>query len=70
MTCEICDRDMILVTEIGFKPKEAMLLYYDNHTVREITNNPIQHNRTKHVEVDRHFIKELDIKCGHLICEV
>ncbi|KAM2732340.1 hypothetical protein EV2_035909 [Malus domestica] len=25
---------------------------------QEIANNPIQHDRTKHVEVDRHFIKE------------
>ncbi|CAL2259305.1 unnamed protein product [Prunus armeniaca] len=24
----------------------------------EIANNPVQHDRTKHVEVDRHFIKE------------
>lgn len=23
-----------------------------------ITHNPIQHDKTKHIEVDRHFIKE------------
>ncbi|XP_017191168.1 uncharacterized mitochondrial protein AtMg00810-like [Malus domestica] len=53
---------MILLTEIRFKPRGAMLLYCDNQDTREIANDPVQHDRTKHVEVDRHFIKEkLDV---------
>ncbi|TYK14200.1 putative mitochondrial protein [Cucumis melo var. makuwa] len=35
-----------------------MKLFYDNKTVISIASNPIQHDRTKHVEIDRHFIKE------------
>ena len=35
-----------------------MLLYYDNHVALKIGNNPVQHDRTKHIEVGRHFIKE------------
>ncbi|KAI5326840.1 hypothetical protein L3X38_035914 [Prunus dulcis] len=35
-----------------------MELYCDNQAARETTNNLVQHDRTKHVEVDRHFIKE------------
>ncbi|KAI5355310.1 hypothetical protein L3X38_008205 [Prunus dulcis] len=35
-----------------------MKLYCDNQVGREITNNPVSHNRIKHVEVDKHFIKE------------
>lgn len=48
----------ILLTEIGFKPEGPMLLYCDNQAAREIANNLVQHDRAKHVEVDRHFIKE------------
>ena len=35
-----------------------MKLYYDNKSAINIAHNPIQHDRTKHIEVDRHFIKE------------
>jgi hypothetical protein len=34
------------------------MLYYDNKVVINITNNPIQHDKTKHVKTDRHFIKD------------
>ncbi|CAL8099042.1 unnamed protein product [Prunus armeniaca] len=44
--------------ELGFKPKYAMQLNCDNKAAIDIAYNPVQHNRTKHVEVDRHFIKE------------
>ena len=47
-----------LLWSLGFKQNEAMKLYCDNKSAREIVENPIQHDRTKHVEVDRHFIKE------------
>ena len=33
-------------------------LYCDNKTVISISHNPVQHDKTKHIEVDRHFIKE------------
>ena len=35
-----------------------MKLYCDNKSTINITHNPIQHDRTKHNEIDRHFIKE------------
>ena len=35
-----------------------MNLYCDNKAAIDISHNPIQHDRTKHVEVDRHFIKQ------------
>ena len=35
-----------------------MDLYCDNKAAIAIAHNSVQHDRTKHVEVDRHFVKE------------
>ncbi|KAM2831181.1 hypothetical protein PS2_036636 [Malus domestica] len=47
-----------LLWSLGVRSKETMKLYCDNKSARDIADNPVQHDRTKHVEVDRHFIKE------------
>ena len=47
-----------LLRDLGFKHKGAMKLHCDNKAAIEIAHNPMQHDRTKHVEIDRHFIKE------------
>ncbi|CAL2255719.1 unnamed protein product [Prunus armeniaca] len=47
-----------LLAKIGFRLNAATKLYYDNQSAFEIANNSVQHDRAKHVEVDRHFIKE------------
>ena len=33
-------------------------MFCDNKAGISISENPVQHDRTKHVEIDRHFIKE------------
>jgi hypothetical protein len=35
-----------------------MKLYCDNKSAISITHNSVQHDRTKYIEVDKHFIKE------------
>ena len=35
-----------------------MKIYYDNEVAITISHNLVHHDRTKHVEVDLHFIKE------------
>ena len=35
-----------------------MVLFYDNMTAIEIANNPVQHDWTKHIELDRNYIKD------------
>jgi len=37
---------------------ELMNLYCDNKSVISIAHNPVQHDRMKHVEMDKYFIKE------------
>ena len=44
-----------LLIEIGFALKCKMNLFCDNKIVTNISHNPVQHDRTKHVDVDRHF---------------
>ncbi|PNX88803.1 pentatricopeptide repeat-containing protein mitochondrial-like, partial [Trifolium pratense] len=46
------------VGEVGFPPTSVMNLFCDNKAAISIAQNPVQHDRTKHVEVDRHFIKQ------------
>ena len=43
-----------------------MRLYCGNKSTINIAHNPVQHDRTKHVKIGRHFIKE-KIDSG-LIC--
>jgi hypothetical protein len=47
-----------LLTEIGCTPSSEMNLFCDNKAAIDISHNPVQHDHTKHVEVDRHFIKQ------------
>ena len=47
-----------LLRELNFPQKGACNLYCDNKAAISISGNPVQHDRTKHVQIDRRFIKE------------
>ncbi|RVW56555.1 Retrovirus-related Pol polyprotein from transposon RE1 [Vitis vinifera] len=47
-----------LLEELRVPLKHPMVLYCDNQAAISIAKNPVHHDRTKHVEIDRHFIKE------------
>ena len=60
MTLDVCELLWVknVLSDLGFKPNETMNLYCDNMSAIAIAHNPVQHDRTKHVEIDRHFIQE------------
>ena len=53
----------IVMNELGLLSPKTCQLFCDNKAAISISENPVQHDRTKHVEVDRHFIKE-NIEAG------
>ncbi|KAK2966742.1 hypothetical protein RJ640_001066 [Escallonia rubra] len=56
-TCEvmwICH----LLEEISLKPPLPAKLWCDNQAARHIASNLVYHERTKHIEIDCHFIRE------------
>jgi hypothetical protein len=55
-----------VLSDLGFESKEAMSLYCDNTSAIEIAHNLAQHDQAKHVEIDRHFIKE-KLEAGTII---
>ena len=57
----------LLLRDLGCSPRRPIQLYCDNKAAFDIAHNPVQHDRTKHVEVDRFFITEkLDEKIVEL----
>ena len=48
----------ILLKEPRIESELPLRIFYDNKTAISIAHNPVHHDYTKHVEVDRHFIKE------------
>lgn len=57
-----------LLTELGVPLRKAPILWCDNIDVTYLSANPVFHARTKHIEVDYHFVhervahKQLDVR--------
>jgi hypothetical protein len=47
-----------LLHELPAPPSRCTLVYYDNISAMYLSTNPVQHQRTKHVEIDLHFVRE------------
>ena len=63
----------IILDDLRIKWDDPMKLYCDYKSAINIAHNPIQHDRTKHIEVDRHFIKEKLEELGssvYVLCSI
>lgn len=61
MAHEICELLWIksVHKDLGVEYTQPMNLHCDNKVAIAIAQNLVQHDRTKHVEIDHHFIKEM-----------
>ncbi|GKE40795.1 ribonuclease H-like domain-containing protein [Tanacetum coccineum] len=48
-----------LLRELHTHLSSATLVYYDNVSAVYLSCNPVQHQRTKHIEIDIHFVHDL-----------
>ncbi|KAJ8765618.1 hypothetical protein K2173_014740 [Erythroxylum novogranatense] len=47
-----------LIAELGIKGSTPAILHCDNQAAIQIAANPVYHERTKHIEIDCHFVRE------------
>ncbi|KAA0055541.1 Cysteine-rich RLK (RECEPTOR-like protein kinase) 8 [Cucumis melo var. makuwa] len=60
MSLGICEEIWLqkVLSNLHQECETPLKLFCDNKAAINIANNPVQHDRTKHIEIDRHFIKE------------
>jgi hypothetical protein len=51
-----------LLSSLGVEHVDLMHLYCDSQSALHIANNPVLHERTKHIEVDCHFVRDEIVK--------
>nr|GFC31450.1 ribonuclease H-like domain-containing protein [Tanacetum cinerariifolium] len=54
-----------LLREIYSLLSTATLVYCDNVSAVYLSANPVQHQRTKHIEIDIHFVRDM-VQTGHI----
>ena len=47
-----------LLTDLCRPVQQATVVYCDNISAVYMSSNPVQHRRTKHIEIDIHFVRE------------
>jgi hypothetical protein len=47
-----------LLIDLGYKNQEPTNIYCDNQSTIAVAKNPVFHNRTKHIAIRYHFVRE------------
>lgn len=48
-----------LLFELGLFLKQPSIIWCDNLSAKALAANPVQHARSKHIEIDVHFIRDM-----------
>lgn len=48
-----------LLTELGIHLKQPSMIWCDNLSAKALATNPVQHARSKHIEIDVHFVRDM-----------
>eukprot|EP00253_Pinus_taeda_P026487 PITA_26487 len=48
-----------ILSEFGFQQQHLTTLWFDNQSAIQLCKDPIQHQRSKHIELHMHFIRKL-----------
>ena len=47
-----------LLKDLGHEQTHATLIYEDNQGCIQLAKNPIHHRKTKHIDIQYHFVRE------------
>lgn len=56
-TCEIT-WILGVLKDLGAQVGKPVILYCDNKATNDIAANPVFHEKTKHIEIDCHFVRD------------
>ena len=59
----------IIPNDLKIKYETPMKMFCDNKSAITIAHSPIHHDKIKHIEIDRHFIKEKLDKPQHMFLQ-
>jgi hypothetical protein len=63
VACCMCAKQVVwmrrLLEELGHKQSQPTPIYSDNEAARMLSENPIQHDRTKHIDNQYHYIRSV-----------
>jgi len=57
-----------LLEDLKFNTQEGVPIYCDSQSAIAIGKNPVQHRRTKHIQIKYHFVRE-SVKNGNIKLE-